>query len=334
MTERTEASNAVDGALTSPLGPPAEIERIRGLGEPLESIVEDLERIITPEFHRADAEAIDSQRMIKRTRLAEICGGAIIATLAIIGLARDEWQWGALAGLIAGLTAVASAQRRSHELESWLDQRRIAEELRSLYFRMLTSPDASSDDGTERRRHIRVEVDSIVAPEYLLAAEDAATGPRDRGQRIDPATWGVYRTRRLEDQIEWMRGKSRTVERRSTWFGRAQTLLLAASAIAGLCIAVIEASGDGGGADSNGLTTWLGVLVAASAGLVSLAAAADTVVASERLSEHYDRTVRRLEAIQRSLDDHEGWTADVEHAEAVLLAEHRVWHRITKENNQ
>lgn len=329
-------TSPTDPDMNSPLGSAAEVERVRSLNGSIGAVIDDLERVVTPEFHRADQKAISSQRMIKRTRLSEMCGGALVATLAIIGLAREEWQWGAMAGLIAGLTAVVSAQRRASQLEHWLDQRRVAEELRSLYFRVLTAA-ATIIDSADRRRWLGKQVDAVVAPEWILAASDAANAPLDRGTPVDPTAWKVYRVQRLEAQINWMKGKSRTVTSRSKLFGHIQTALLAAAAIAGLIIGLVESASTDvsqSGASTNDLTTWLGVIVAASAGLVSLAAAADTVVASERLAEHYDRTVHRLESIERSLDDDAGWTADIDHTEAVLLAEHRVWQRITQGNNQ
>ena len=78
---------------------------------------------------------------------------------------------------------------------------------------------------------------------------------------------------------------------------------------------------------------WLAVPVAASAGLVSFLAAVDSVVASERLAQHYERTVARLELIDRSLDE-TGSRGDVEEVETVLMAEHRAWRRIAEGNQQ
>jgi hypothetical protein len=318
-----------DAELKSPLGGPAERAAIAAAHPALEDVIFDLERTITPEFHAADQDAITTQQAIKRNRLAEICGSALVATLAIIGLARDgEWAWGASAGVLAGLTAAFALHGRRQDLDRWLDRRRIAEELRSLYFTTLVS--AADRDSIERRKMLRTATDDIIAPEFVRARDEPARPGVAEDRTVGGAVWQVYRSERLRSQIDWMESKSRTVADRSRRLAWVQIGLLASAAIAGFAIATVEISD----ADWTGdLVTWLGVVVAASAGLVSLAASADGVVAGERLADNYVQTVARLRNVERDLDGDAGRTSDVAEIEWLLLGEHRSWRRITKEYN-
>ncbi len=314
----------------SPLGGPAERAAIVAAHPALEDVICDLERTITPEFHAADQDAVQTQQAIKSNRLAEICGSALVATLAIIGLARDgEWAWGASAGVLAGLTAAFALHGRRQDLDRWLDRRRIAEELRSLYFTTLVS--AADLDSMERRKMLRTATDDIIAPEFVRARDEPARPDVAEDRTVGGAVWQVYRSERLRSQIDWMESKSRTVADRSRRLAWVQIGLLASAAIAGFAIATVEISSE---AEWTGdLVTWLGVVVAASAGLVSLAASADGVVAGERLSDNYVQTVARLRNVERDLDADAGRTSDVAEIEWLLLGEHRSWRRITKEYN-
>ena len=319
-----------DDEFNSPLGSPAERARFVADYPELRDVIADLERTVTPAFHDADHEAIQTQQMIKRNRLAEILGSALVATLAIIGLAREnEWAWGASAGVLAGLTAAFALHGRRQDLDRWLDRRRVAEELRSLYFTTLTrEPD---HDSVERRRALRVETDAIIAPTFVRARDEPARPDVPDDRPISGAAWQLYQTARLQAQIDWMEAKSQTVALRSQRLAWLQIGLLAAAAIAGFAIALLEIAEERRW--TGDLATWLGVVVAASAGLVSLAASADGVVAGERLADNYLHTVKRLRNVQRDLEADMGRESDVAEIEWLLLGEHQSWRRITKEYN-
>jgi hypothetical protein len=319
----------IDTELSSPLGSSAEQAQILLKYPELREVITDLERTVTPAFHDADRDAIRTQQTIKRNRLAEICGSALVATLAIIGLAQDQWWWGASAGVLAGLTAAFAYHGRHQDLNKWLDRRRVAEELRSLYFTSLTS---SVDlDSIERRRGLRAAIDDIISPEFMRAREGRGRPTVPDDQPVRGAAWEVYITSRLASQITWMDKTSKRVGDRSRQLGWIQVGLLAAAAVAGFAIAAFGFAGDSD--RTSDIVTWLGVVVAASAGLVSLAASADGVVAGERLAENYIETVKRLRNVRRDLDDQAGHTSDIAEVEWLLLGEHRSWQRITKEYN-
>lgn len=285
--------------------------------------IADLEAIVTPEFDRADRAAIANQAGLKRNRLIELTGGVITAILAIIRLGLgDDARWaGAAAATVAAATGVVALAGRNHGLDQWLDHRRVAEELRSLYFRWLVS-DAEAD-ATERRARLRAEVNRIIAVEPIrvgpdLTGDDVRTG----GSRLDDATWQLYREARLRDQLAWMRSRSDRVAVRSNRLRSGQIVLMGGAAVCGLL------SGYVGGRTG----VLLAVPIAATATMVAFLAAIDALTASEQVAQHYERTVRRLEVIDRSLDDSTGSLDDVEEIENVLMAEHRTWHRITEGN--
>ncbi len=310
--------------IVSPLGDPDAVARARADHPGLAPIIDDLEQVITPPFDAADHQAITTQRTVKRTRLVEMTGGAIVAVLAITQLVKETDDWirglGVATASIAAITAIAAGRGRGQSLEDWLDNRRIAEELRSLYFLALTSNDIRSNPN--RRRLMRAQVQQILKPERALPDFEPDVDADPNLDRLDAETWQLYREARLDDQISWLRGKSETVKARTGMLGGLQTgLIVTASICAALTVLL--------GADA----WWLAVPVAASAGLVSFLAAIDSVVASERLAQHYERTVARLELIDHSLDE-TGSRGDVEEVETVLMAEHREWRRIAEGNQQ
>ncbi len=312
--------------VVSPLGDSAARARARADHPTLAPIIDDLEQVITPPFHAADRLAIVTQRAVKRTRLVEMAGAAAVAVLAItqIALRGDEWPgWiqalGIAAAVIAAITALAAGRGRSQNLEDWLDQRRIAEDLRSLYFLALTSTELA--DHPNRKRLVRAQVQQVLKPKRNLPDFEPDVDIDPKMDRLGNAAWQLYREARLDDQLAWLRRKSETVKARTDLLGGVQTGLIVTASI---CAAITVARPG---------WWWFAIPVAASGGLVSFLAAVDSVVASERLAQHYGRTVARLELIERSLDD-TGSRGDVEEVELVLTAEHREWRRIAEGNQQ
>ena len=263
-------------ALVSPLGNPDAVDKARADHPGLAPIIDDLEQVITPPFDAADRQAIHTQRTVKRTRLVEMTGGAIVAVLAITQLIADTDAWirglGVAAASIAAITAIAAGRGRGQSLEDWLDNRRNAEELRSLYFLALTSNDLRRSPN--RRRLVRAKVQQILKPERALPDFEPDVNADPDLDRLDTEAWQLYREARLDDQISWMRGKSATVKARTEMLGGLQTGLIVTASICAAFTVLL-------GADAQ----WLAVPIAASAGLVSFLAAVDGVVASERLAQ-------------------------------------------------
>ena len=311
----------------SPLGDHAAVSTVKQRYPTLAEHIDDVEAIVTPEFDRADRAAIDTQARIKQNRLIEMGGGLLVVVFALIRLGvGDRAQWAAaVAAIIAAGTGVVSVAGRRHGLEQWLDNRRIAEELRSLYFRWLVS--GAELPVQERRRKLRSEVTRIIAVESVrigpeLTGDETASGDEDIPLHDD--VWHLYREARLHDQLDWLRNRASRVSSRSRSLQNTQVLLMTAAAVCGLLSGYID--GDDG--------RLLAVPVAATAAIVGFLATVDALTASDRLAQHYERTVRRLDVIDRSLANSPATLADVELVEAVLLSEHRTWHRITEGNQQ
>lgn len=307
----------------SPLGSAADVDRARSAHPGLAPVIDDLERVVTPHFDTMDRKAVATQRTVKRTRLIEMTGGVVVAVLAIVQLTLDgQPGWvqglGVAAAVIAVITALASGMGRGRGVGEWLAERQRAEELRSLYFRVLTSTDLRRDPN--RRRHIRAEVSNILDPDHELEGADAQVAATPDPTPLEDDAWQLYREARLHDQIAWMRGKAGSVSKRTESLGNLQTGLIV---VASVCSALTAVGGP----------TWLAIPVAASATVITFIAAVDSVVASQRLARHYQRNLERLELIDRSLDA-DGARGDVEEIETVLMAEQRAWGRITEGNQQ
>ena len=229
-----------DQELESPLGSASDRAQVLADHPELSEVIADLERMITPKFHEADSEAAKAQRTIKRNQLFEISGSALVATLAIIGLARqDEWAWGAAAGVLAGLTAAFAVHGQRQDLTDWLDNRRIAEELRSLYFTTLTG--SAELDSSDRRRALRSAIDRIIAPESERVREEIPRPASSDDRSVTGAAWEVYLSARLQSQMKWMDGKRKMLADRSRRFAwRLQ--VAAAIFVVGLSVGLIRAS--------------------------------------------------------------------------------------------
>jgi hypothetical protein len=306
----------------SPLGSADHVARIRGASPSLVPVIDDLEDLVTPEFAGADAAAVAARQMMSRHRMIDLAGGAVVTAF---GLGRlgfgDGAQWcSAAAGLVAAAISASAMSQRGSQLDRWLDHRRLAEELRSLYFRHLV--ESAAMDDAPRRRAIRDDVGALIggseARSRTRAEADAAVAPT-----VSAEAWRVYAERRLRDQIEWMTAKSRSVEARTRVFGRAQMALMVMAALFGFASALV--------ADPLGRA--LAIPVAAMAGLVAVVAAVDAVVANERLSTHYQRTAKRLQLIERSIGDTPASGGDISEIESILMAEHRAWQVIAQEGD-
>lgn len=312
-----------DEPLTSPLGDAASVDAAKRDHPGLAPVIDDLERVVTPPFDEMDRKAVATQRSVKRTRLIEMAGGATVAVLAIVQLSLDGRPeviqgLGVAAAVIAVITAMASGIGRGRSVGAWIGDRQRAEELRSLYFRVLTSTQLRQDPN--RKRVVRAEVNQILDPEHELESSDPTVAARPDVHPLDDDAWELYREARLRDQIGWMRAKADTVSARTNRLGSLQTALIV---VASVCSALTAVGG----------STLLAIPVAASATVITFIAAVDSVVASQRLAQHYQRTLARLELIDRSLDG-DGSLGDVDEIETVLLAEQRAWQRITEGNQQ
>ena len=315
----------------SPLGDHEAVHHAKAAYPDLALRIDDLEAVVTPEFDRADRAAIDTQARLKHNRLTEIAGGVLVAVFALVRLGLGDqarWTGGAAAVIAAGTGVVAVAGRR-HGLEQWLDNRRIAEELRSLYFRWLVSTTGNRDadsDPAGLRRQLRSEVNRVIAVEPIRVGNELTGRIIDQlqtDQRIGDQAWRLYLEARLRDQVEWMRSKSDSVRTRTHALQWAQITMMTAAAVCGLVSGYVT------GIEGR----LLAVPVAATAVVVSFLATVDSITASDQLAQHYQRTLRRLDVIERALGD-DGSLDEVEEIESVLLAEHRIWHRIAEANQQ
>jgi hypothetical protein len=287
----------------------------------MDELITDLEDIITPEFAIADAAAVTARSRLSHTRLIDLIGGAIVTVLGLVRLGMgDDARWASIgAAVVAGFVSVSAISTRRSQLDHWLDNRRTAEELRSLYFRHLVTSETVPRE--QRRRSIGIEVLRLTAGDDAETAKaEVSDGPP--AQPLSADAWSIYVERRLRDQIDWMTSKVRAVDARTRALNTMQTILMAVAALCGAISAVV--------ADPLGQA--LAVPIATTAGLVATLAAIDSVVASERLSTHYQRSIRRLQIIERSLVGATGTTHDVSEIEAVLMSEHRAWHRIAQES--
>lgn len=311
---------------TSPLGGVDDVANAKAQYPALAERIDDLERIVTPEFDRTDRKAIETQSRLKRARLIEIAGGALVALFALVRLGfGDDAQWaGVVAAVIAAGTGVIAVAGRQHGLESWLDNRRVAEELRSLYFSSLIDTDDREPAAFRKRLRTRVSnTISVEATRMGPERDDTETSPAST-DTVDEQAWALYRTARLRGQIDWMQRKTASVEGRTKALQSAQVVMMAGAAVCGLLSGYID--GTAGQA--------LAVPVAATAVIVGFLATVDAITASDRLAQHYERTARRLTTIDNQLQDETGSLDDVEQIESVLMAEHRAWHRITEGNQQ
>lgn len=306
----------------SPLGSAADVARIRETSPSLVKVIDDLEELVAPAFAEADAAAVVARQQMSRHRMIDLAGGAVVTALGLGRLAfGDGAQWcSAAAGLVAAAVSASAISQRGSQLDKWLDHRRLAEELRSLYFRHLV--DSASMDDPVRRRAIGDDVGALIGgSEPRRGARADGTG--DGTPAVSAEAWRVYAERRLRDQIEWMTAKSRSVESRTRVFGRAQIGLMVMAAVFGFASSLV--------ADPAGRA--FAIPVAAMAGLVAVVAALDSVVANERLSTHYQRTAKRLELIERSIGQTPVSGGDISEIESILMAEHRAWQVIAQEGD-
>ena len=306
----------------SPLGSAADVARVRETSPSLGPVIDDLEDLVAPEFVEADAAAVVARQTMSRHRMVDLAGGSLVTAL---GLGRlgfgDGAQWcSAAAGLVAATVSASAMSQRGSQLDKWLDHRRVAEELRSLYFRHLV--ESATMDGAARRRAIGDDVGVLVGSTKQRHSERRKAVANGTPTVSDEA-WRVYSERRLRDQIEWMTAKSHAVESRTRVFGRAQIALMVMAAVFGFASSLV--------ADPLGRA--LAIPVAAMAGLVAVVAAIDAVVANERLSTHYQRTAKRLQLIERSIGDTPVSGGDISEIESILMAEHRAWQVIAQEGD-
>ena len=123
----------------SPLGSAADVARVRETSPSLVAVIDDLEDLVALEFVEADAAAVVARQTMSRHRMIDLAGGALVTALGLSRLGfGDGAQWcSAAAGLVAATVSASAMSQRGSQLDTWLDHRRVAEELRSLYFRHL-----------------------------------------------------------------------------------------------------------------------------------------------------------------------------------------------------
>ena len=109
----------------------------------------DLQAVVVPLYDECNTEALLEQNRHRRQQVLLLIGALLTTSFGSIQAALTGSVWpGIVVAIVAAATsAVSSVGRRSASLDRYLEFRRRAERLRSLYFRHL----AGSIDGAEPR---------------------------------------------------------------------------------------------------------------------------------------------------------------------------------------
>ena len=107
----------------------------------------ELQAVVVPLYDECNTEALLEQNRHRRQQVMLLIGALLTTSFGAVqaALAGSVWPGIVVAIVAAGTSAVSSVGRRSASLDRYLEFRRRAERLRSLYFRHL----AGSIDGTE-----------------------------------------------------------------------------------------------------------------------------------------------------------------------------------------
>lgn len=314
--------------MSSPLGSADEVAAIREQHPDLAPLIGDLEAIIGPDFTRSGDKAQAAQDKVKRSRSVALIGTAIAAVASVLQVIPSDWVQipAKFAVLIAGVVAAgAVATRRERHFKDWTKNRRVAEELRSLYFRELAVADVAADP--EARRHaLDTKLVAVLdgATVDVAAALVAPSGPALPEDRV-----ALYNRHRLTDQIDWMTGKAEANRKAASRLDGAQSALVLAIP---LLSAIGLLSGLSEGDESQ--IPEAAVATAIVSGAATAIGAASTSLGHDRLAAHYERTVADLERHRRRWrlgTPNEGLVEQIEHT---LMREHRTWHQLTEDIEQ
>jgi len=124
----------------------------------------ELQSVVVPLYDECNTEALLEQNRHRRQQVLLLIGALLTTSFGSIqaALAGSVWPGIVVAIVAAATSAVSSVGRRSASLDRYLDFRRRAERLRSLYFRHL----AGSIDGAEPRASRAALQEQAVALRY------------------------------------------------------------------------------------------------------------------------------------------------------------------------
>lgn len=284
-----------------------------------------IESEFPPLYHAADRNSLDGQRrFLAATRLRLV----MLVVAALFGLV--VWRRGRadLAAVVAGAAFAAALaaelyllRRRPDRL--WYDGRAAAESAKTLTWRYLVggNPFGLTEVSEEAAERLLLHRFGQVAAELRgahlapLAGADDQIRPVLRRVRSLPLEErrALYRSRRIDAQQAWYKGKARWNERRSTQW----SLVLTGLEALGLGGAVLKATGVVG----------FDLLGLASA-LVGAGAAWVQTKQHQNLASAYEVASQELTVIGASGDwasDEPAWAHFVDQAEEAISREHTTW---------
>jgi SMODS and SLOG-associating 2TM effector domain 3/SMODS and SLOG-associating 2TM effector domain 1 len=276
-------------------------------------------------YRTADRNSLDGQRrFLTATQLRLV----MLVVAAVFGLVM--WRRGRadLAAVVAGAAfAIALAaelyllRRRPDRL--WYDGRAAAESAKTLTWRYLVGgnpfglAEVSEEEAERRLLHRFRQVAAELRGAHLVPVSDAddQIGPALRRVRSLPLEErrALYRSRRIDAQHAWYRGKARWNERRATQW----SLVLTGLEALGLGGAVLKATGVVG----------FDILGLASA-LVGAGAAWVQTKQHQTLASAYEVASQELAVIGAHGDwaaDEPAWAHFVDQAEEAISREHITW---------
>ncbi|MDW3220483.1 MAG: SLATT domain-containing protein [Acidimicrobiales bacterium] len=310
---------------SSPLGSADHVAAIRTDHPDLAALIDDLEAVVAPAYEDADAKAVAAQSKLDRSRRLALIGTAVAALASVLQVVPNHgFRIGAqIAVILAGaVSAAAINARRERVFRRWTEQRRIAEELRSLYFRELAAADVDAPSG-ERRLSLTARIDVVSAGGTTDVARPVNVAP---GTELGEDRAALYGRLRLSGQIDWMRDKAEGLR---TWADRldgVQTGLTVAIPLLG-GIGLLAEFNEGAAVD----VPQAAIASAVVAGAATAIGAASASLGHERLAAHYERTVADLERYRRVWASGMSTDGLVEAVEQSLMREHRSWHQLTED---
>ena len=276
-------------------------------------------------YHAADRNSLDGQRRFLTATQLRLVMLVVAAVFGLVGWRRGRVD---LAAVVAGAAfAVALAaelyllRRRPDRL--WYDGRAAAESAKTLTWRYLVGGDpfglteVSEEEAERLLLHRFRQVAAELRGAHLVPISDAADqiGPALRRVRSLPLEErrALYRSRRIDAQRAWYRGKARWNERRATQW----SLVLTGLEVLGLGGAVLKAMG----------TFGFDLLGLASA-LVGAGAAWVQTKQHQNLASAYEVASQELAVIGAHGDwasDEPAWAHFVDQAEEAISREHTTW---------
>ncbi len=280
---------------------------------PLESFWED--------FRVWDSVAGELKTSIVRSRalvLIFVSVAAACETAAVIAEPTELRQALAMTGavLLVIIPWIQSKKLSKERVQDWARARSAAERLKSDTYRYVTRVAPFDGDESARAKALFARKEEIVSRVDDLSIEAARAKPSDYSM---PAEMDVdtYFAERVQDQIDWYKGKALSFAKRFDIWRKVQNTLTLGAAVLGVIASYVEGGQDWG--------MWVAVLTTVGAAVTSHVAAARY----EAQAILYFSTRRRLNEIHSRRDAKiEGFTEDgpfVNACEEALAFENQSW---------